>query len=54
MRQNGGMADTSTPKPETSKDEEEKAWREHVLDELHRISRALEKIADRVGGMNGA
>lgn len=53
MLHNCGMAETIKPdKAAKSKEVEEQEWRQHVLDELHRISRALEKIADRVGGMS--
>jgi hypothetical protein len=45
------MADTTD---KDSKEREEEVWRERVLEELHRISRALDKIADRIGGVSGA
>ncbi len=48
------MADNKPSDNAKSREEEERVWRERVLEELHRIGRALEKIADRIGGVSGA
>jgi hypothetical protein len=45
------MADNQETTTQT-KEEEEREWRQRILDELHRLNRSMEKIAERLGGVN--
>lgn len=45
------QTDQAETQAKAKQEQEERDYRNRVLDELHLIRRALEKIADRVGGV---
>lgn len=56
MRHNGAMSESKLTDEELRANalKEEAEWKARLLEEMHMIRRALEKIADRIGGVGSS